>query len=144
MQIPIIKRRERHEDEHYDLCYQSPEHVSSSGRFNCGYGFPCTPQGSLKVDMLSDCALGSLYDCIHGRSGLEKWGVQRYVNRWVEPTVGECYCGHHIELAAFTNTCERCNRDYSMDGSLLASREQWGEETGETYHDVLEAGHHIS
>jgi hypothetical protein len=53
-----------------------------------------------------------------------------------EPAIGKCDCGREVELSGFTNTCD-CGRDYNWSGQLLASREQWGEETGECYVDVL-------
>ena len=41
-----------------------------------------------------------------------------------------CQCGCEVVCYGFTNTCE-CGCDYNFNGSLLAPREQWGEETGE-------------
>lgn len=42
-----------------------------------------------------------------------------------------CACGRTVAIyGVFTNTCE-CGRDYNWSGHLLASRSQWGEETGE-------------
>lgn len=42
----------------------------------------------------------------------------------------KCSCGEEVPCGRFTNTCQ-CGRDYSFDGSLLADRSLWGEETGE-------------
>lgn len=61
-----------------------------------------------------------------------------YGYREVERKVGRCLCGREVGLLFFTNTCE-CGRDYNMSGQLLASREQWGEETGESVSDILAA-----
>ena len=47
-----------------------------------------------------------------------------------------CDCGQLIECSRFTNTCS-CGADYNMSGQLLASRSQWGEETGETADDLI-------
>lgn len=47
-----------------------------------------------------------------------------------------CFCGMRILCGETTNSCG-CGRDYGMGGSLLAPREQWGEETGEHPLDVL-------
>jgi len=49
----------------------------------------------------------------------------------------KCDCGQKVLCARFTNTCS-CGADYNMNGSLLASREQWGE-TGESVNDILRA-----
>ena len=50
--------------------------------------------------------------------------------------MGLCDCGAEVELGGFTNTCE-CGADYNMSGQRLASRSQWGEETGESIADIL-------
>ena len=42
----------------------------------------------------------------------------------------KCSCGKEVTCNQFTNTCH-CGNDYNFSGSLLAPREQWGEETGE-------------
>ncbi len=47
-----------------------------------------------------------------------------------------CHCGAQVVCARFTNTCDGCGADYNMSGQLLASREQWGIETGEHPADV--------
>jgi hypothetical protein len=56
-----------------------------------------------------------------------------------EPTPIKCKCGRKLWIWAdqFTNTCERCGRDYDGQGDLLAPRSQWGEETGETYTEIM-------
>ena len=61
---------------------------------------------------------------------------------YVEPAVLRCDCGHNLQLYAFTNTCERCGRDYNSSGQGLAPRSQWGEETGESLGDILRIGHY--
>lgn len=52
------------------------------------------------------------------------------------PAIGECSCGYEVELGGFTNTCE-CGADYNSSGQMLAPRECWGEETGESLCDIL-------
>jgi hypothetical protein len=47
-----------------------------------------------------------------------------------------CECGREVVCYGFTNECD-CGRDYNMSGSLLAPREQWGEETGESLADIF-------
>jgi len=53
------------------------------------------------------------------------------------PAIGRCTCGCAVYLDHPTNTCEDCGRDYNLRGTLLAPREQWGYETGETAADIL-------
>lgn len=43
--------------------------------------------------------------------------------------VVECMCGKEVECRNFTNTCE-CGQDFNFSGQEIASRSQWGEETG--------------
>ena len=51
-------------------------------------------------------------------------------NRLLDPALWKCDCGEELTCTEFTNTCE-CGADYNWNGSRLANREQWGEETGE-------------
>lgn len=63
--------------------------------------------------------------------------IQTYGKHHHEAAVGECdRCGRKVHLHGFTNTCQ-CGADYNMSGQLLASRSQWGEETGESVSDIL-------
>jgi hypothetical protein len=67
----------------------------------------------------------------YGSSVVDKHGVlqKKY-------TVVEC-CGDELYCYGFTNTCPICGSDYNQAGQRLAPREQWGEETGEHYTDIL-------
>lgn len=65
--------------------------------------------------------------------------------RWVLDEKGErirntkemkC-CKTWFNCTGFTNTCPECENDYNWAGQLLASRSQWGEETGESLSDIL-------
>lgn len=58
--------------------------------------------------------------------------------RKVRRKVVTCQCGRDVWCTGFTNPCD-CGRDYNMSGHLLASRAQWGEETGEDIRDILMA-----
>jgi len=64
--------------------------------------------------------------------------------RWFEEKEGghasctaiKC-CNEWMLCEKFTNNCEKCDKDYGMDGGRLAPRSHWGEETGETYSDII-------
>ena len=73
---------------------------------------------------------------------VKTWVPYGYGAREVERSIGLCQCGQEVELFSFTNTC-KCGRDYNMSGQRLAPRSQWGEETGETASEILNAGHHV-
>ena len=51
----------------------------------------------------------------------------------------KCDCGSLVYCDSFTNTCDKCEADYNTAGQRLAPRSQWGEETGETAADILQA-----
>ena len=46
-------------------------------------------------------------------------------------------CDVWLSLGKFTNTCDKCGADYNGSGQLLASRSQWGEETGEHWSECV-------
>ena len=54
----------------------------------------------------------------------------------VERTAGACACGRTVVCRGFTNACA-CGRDYNMSGQALRPRSEWGEETGESVHEIL-------
>ncbi len=47
-----------------------------------------------------------------------------------------CACGREVYCDGFTTTCD-CGADYNWNGQRLAPRSQWGEETGESYSDIV-------
>lgn len=48
----------------------------------------------------------------------------------------KCYCGAELECEHYTNECS-CGRYYNFNGSILAHRSQWGEETGEHWSEII-------
>jgi len=48
----------------------------------------------------------------------------------------QCDCGRTVDLDHSTNECE-CGQLFNSSGQRLAPVEQWGEETGEHYLDIL-------
>ena len=66
-------------------------------------------------------------------------GVVDQVGHYYESPVIECVrCHTEVELYdAFLSSCDHCGADYNGSGQLLAPREQWGEETGESLSDIL-------
>jgi hypothetical protein len=49
-------------------------------------------------------------------------------------TLVKCDCGRKVQCSGFTTTCD-CGRDYNWNGTQLADRSQWGEDTGEHWTD---------
>jgi len=142
--LEITKQRETVTVTEHEQVY---EWVDCPG---AGFSFPVNDKGEIMIDGMTDLAKENLKLCQTGqmrsKSGatvIDK-GIRSYTRRWIEPAEARCICGHIIQLGSFTNTCERCSRDYNFNGASLAPRSQWGEETGETAGDILSAGHTIS
>lgn len=78
-----------------------------------------------------------MIEIIQEREWVEETLPDGTITRYEIPRIGRCHCGAEVELMYFTNTCEKCGRDYNTAGQELAPREQWGEETGESLGDIL-------
>jgi hypothetical protein len=151
----IISKRTHHEETDYFLSFVYTDMPSA------GFSFPCDKLGSVDESKLTTASRASYNACLAGavrrsfggqcdRDGnyiagtatvecatVKAMGVEARPNRWTDPAIGECnHCGAEVQLSGFTNTCD-CGTDYNMSGQELASREQWGEETGETVADIL-------
>lgn len=70
---------------------------------------------------------------------MEKLGSLRVISveddRYYVCECKNCKKEVYIDRYDFTNTCEHCGTDYNGQGSELAPRSQWGEETGESWMD---------
>ena len=130
--MKILKRREHHDEVEYRLFFSYKDMPSA------GFSFDCDENGFVEVEKLAPGVRESYEKCLTGRRQVhDPPKIVRHHHRWVEPAVGECVCGAEVELYGFTNTCDRCHRDYNMSGQMLCPRELWGEETFETVSDIL-------
>jgi len=129
--MKIISKRQLREAVEYNHHF---EHRNMPG---AGYGFTCNERGEVDVGALNPCAAVNYQKCLNGTYDVIDQGIQKSEWSWVEPAIGLCGCGSKMDLDGFTNTCDRCGRDYNMSGQLLAPRSQWGEETGETLDEIL-------
>lgn len=96
-----------------------------------GFSFDCDEAGN--PFPMEEPALENYQKCINGEYNVVDNGIQECHARIKHPAIMECEdpsCRAHIELEGFTNTCQ-CGIDYNFAGQRLATREQWGEETGE-------------
>ena len=105
-----------------------------------GFSFPCTKDGGLLPEAISVCALGNLEWC--RQSNIEPRVENCSYDYWEDAAIRCDVCGSEVVLSGFTNTCDNCLTndvivDYGLSGQRLAPREQWGEETGETYADIV-------
>lgn len=98
-----------------------------------GFSFTCDERGEIIV---TDVNRQNVEGCLSGAFDVIDHGVVRDERSYTVPAVLRCDCGADVALEGFTNTC-RCGADYNMSGQRLASRSQWGEETGETLGEIL-------
>lgn len=122
--MKIIRKRERKTKIEYNLSF-SWKHDPSSG-----FSFPCDEKGKLLLP-LSKAAEANYNNCINGKYDVINEGIRKHSWTYTEPSIGLCSCGEEVYLDSFTNTCDKCERDYNIQGQELAPRSQWGEETGE-------------
>jgi hypothetical protein len=105
-----------------------------------GFSFECDEQGNLISP--AGAALDNYHECLAGvvdGQPVVDCGIRRDEWTYTDPKIGICACGEEVILDRFTCTCHGCGRDYNSAGQLLAPREQWGEETGESVADILAA-----
>jgi len=123
----IIQPKQWMESVSFSLSFQNLEPHTG------GYSFDCDENGNVDESKMHPLALENYRKCLAGE-GVGPAKIERYENSWMEPAVGQCHCGSKVILAKFTNTC-KCGVDYNFAGQALAPRSQWGEETGESWHD---------
>jgi len=99
-----------------------------------------------QIYQCNQCGCGNAKDMTEGpcpRPSCSGHRLVRIVERF-DRTPGyvivKCDCGEEVMCHGFTSTCDNCEADYNWAGQRLAPREQWGEETGETYADITGPG----
>lgn len=130
--MKILQPAERVVTESYSRAYWD-----AKGRVRCRWD--CDALGVIDEANLHPVQVQQLQGCRDGSLGLDPTipAVCRDVHVFHRPAVGACVrCDREVTLGGFTNTCE-CGADYNWGGQLLASRSQWGEETGESLEDIL-------
>jgi len=128
--MQIIRHKEFRESISYALIFDLVDEPSH------GYGFTCDKEGVVNIEKLCETARRNYQSCLDKTHNVKKGRIDKSHHTWSTPTVGLCDCGREIELDHFTNTCD-CGKDYNSAGQELASRSQWGEETGESVSDIL-------
>jgi hypothetical protein len=128
--IKIISHCRRVEEYSYSIFYEWVEFPLS------GFSFDCNDQGEINFKDMKPEGLANYEKCESGEYEVIYRGLQRYVNRYWEPTVGECYCKNEVVLNSNTNECSKCGALYNSAGQELSDPKHWGEETGEHPADV--------
>lgn len=130
--MQIIKKRQSHKS--VTFCREFNWKEDNSGG---GFSFPCDEKGNVDIGSLQPAGLKNYQECLNGSNGTVDAGVRRFEHWYHEPAIGLCNgCPREVVLHGFTNTCD-CGIDYNGSGMQLASREQWGEETGEHWTECL-------
>jgi hypothetical protein len=126
-----IKSHGRHvEDVEYNIFYEWVEFPDS------GFSFPCNQDGEIQMNDLTSEGLENFNKCESGEYEVIYRGLQRLVNRYYEPAIGECHCGSEVTLSGNSNQCQ-CGQWYNSAGQQLSDPSHWGEETGEHPRDVM-------
>lgn len=106
----------------------------------CGFSFPCEKDGTIKFDEMEMAGKENLMYAIQAAERGEYYdeGVVDHSREVAEPAVIKCNgCQRHLTLdSLWENECE-CGCLYNGSGQQLRPREEWGEETGETYADIV-------
>ena len=103
-----------------------------------GFGFPCTKEGVVLLDGMHPDGIANYKKCVSGEYDVVFTGIQDFSYYYTEPAILKCSCGNKVPLdSGYENPCDKCGKSYNMSGYLLAPHSQWGEETGETYADIV-------
>ena len=128
--IKVISHGRMVEEYSYSIFYEWVEFPLS------GFSFDCNQDGVIDFNKVTGDGLVNYEKCESGEYEVIYRGLQRSVNRYREPTIGECYCGKEIVLESNTNECTSCKRLYNGSGQELSDPKNWGEETREHPADV--------
>ena len=128
--IKIVEHSRMVEEYYYSIHYEWVEFPGS------GFSFPCNDQGEINFNEMTPEGLANYEKCESDEYAVIYHGLQREVNRYREPMVGECYCGTTLVLHTNTNRCPKCGTHYNSTGYELSDPDTWGEETGEHPADV--------
>jgi hypothetical protein len=110
------------------------------GYVGWGCMFDCSKEGRVNLFKMADPAQQNYLSCLlgfqAGKKVIDK-GIISWQETYKREAKGLCDCGEEVYLGGFTNTCDKCGKDYNWAGQELAPRECWGEETGESYSDIM-------
>jgi hypothetical protein len=123
--MKVTKQSEMVELTEYFHQYRWPDYPGS------GFIFPSDADGEIDE---SGLCLEARENLATARAECRDTGVMAYTHHYRESAEGICDCGRTIVLdCPWVNTCDHCGREYNGSGQELAPREQWGEETGESF-----------
>jgi hypothetical protein len=125
---------------HFETHVEYTRHFTWRNDPGRGFAFPSDERGEVDLEQLKPEGLINYRGCIDGSYDVIDDGPVKYEWEVKRPGILKCECGEEVEFHEFTNTCDKCGRDYDYNGRLLAPRSQWGEETGETWQEIMGIG----
>ena len=93
----------------------------------CGFGFPCTKDGTLIHNEHYDCWIENYKSCVAHPEKFEPEGVKEISWWYTEPAHARCSCGEEILLQGDT-CCPNCGQWYNGFGQALRDPEEWEED----------------
>lgn len=121
MGIRIIKERETKVSITYSLEF---DYRDNSGG---GFTFPCNQQGEILREEMPQTAIDNYHRCLKDNR-LSSPYVLPHRSYWVEPAVGECFCGEQVVLEnQYMGACQcpECGQWYNIYGQSLIPPEYW-------------------
>lgn len=130
----FIRRRHVEHVAEYRLFFERKSERGS------GFSYECDKDGNVFVDKLHPCARAG-YEELRTTTSWQETFHPPYVEEIpriiVHYAAIRCRCRREVVLSGnYESECE-CGQLYNLYGQALAPREQWGEETGETYSDIV-------
>lgn len=107
--LTIISPRSHPTNVWHELVFDSKETPG------CSYAFRCSADGVLE----NPTHLPRIAE-LNADPNYEAPRVQEYKSSYVQPAIGLCSCGEHVELRnALDNECDKCGAHYNMVGQLV-------------------------
>lgn len=126
MSATIIRERERVNEVHYDLYFEW------SDRPGAGFGFPCTQDGTVLLDGMTELARENLNKCLSDELNVIPMGVRTLHNSYIQTAILKCsHCD--TQFNAYPDStgacdCPKCDTCYNAyTGQEYRPRNQWEE-----------------
>ena len=122
MAIKIIKERQGQQKTEYNLYFDYRNSMDG------GYVFPCDIHGNPLFDSMTKEAIANYHRCVEDTEKFLSPYVKTIKYRWVEPAIGECYCGEEVVLESqYMGACQcsKCGQWYNIYGQSLIPPEYW-------------------
>lgn len=120
--VKMLSERKRMKHVEYELAFT----IIGGDDDGCGFGFPCTKDGTLIHNEYYDCWIENYKMCMKHPEKFEPDGVKEISWWYTEPAHARCSCGEEILLQGDT-CCPNCGQWYNGFGQALRNPEEWEE-----------------